>query len=229
MFNSIFASGVLGIWNVLLALGLALVLGFTGALYYTKKNTATRSFAFTLALLPLITATVIMAVNGNLGAGIAVAGSFSLIRFRSAQGSGQEILAVFLAAAVGLCLGAGYAAVACLLMLLCLLAHAALSASGFGRESENRRELRITLPENLDDEGLFDDLLNTYFTSCELIRIRTVLINGTTMDMGAAYQLVYRGTLRNAADARRLMDAVRERNGNLPVSMGKVMDDPHEM
>ena len=222
MFNSIFASGVLGIWNVLLALGLALVLGFTGALYYTKKNTATRSFAFTLALLPLITATVIMAVNGNLGAGIAVAGSFSLIRFRSAQGSGQEILAVFLAAAVGLCLGAGYAAVACLLMLLCLLAHAALSASGFGRESENRRELRITLPENLDDEGLFDDLLAGYFRNCELVRMRTV-------DMGAAYQLVYRGTLRNAADARRLMDAVRERNGNLPVSMGKVMDDPHEM
>ena len=222
MFNSIFASGVLGIWNVLLALGLALVLGFTGALYYTKKNTATRSFAFTLALLPLITATVIMAVNGNLGAGIAVAGSFSLIRFRSAQGSGQEILAVFLAAAVGLCLGAGYAAVACLLMLLCLLAHAALSASGFGRESENRRELRITLPENLDDEGLFDDLLAGYFRNCELVRMRTV-------DMGAAYQLVYRGTLRNAADARWLMDAVRERNGNLPVSMGKVMDDPHEM
>ena len=222
MFNSIFASGVLGIWNVLLALGLALVLGFTGALYYTKKNTATRSFAFTLALLPLITATVIMAVNGNLGAGIAVAGSFSLIRFRSAQGSGQEILAVFLAAAVGLCLGAGYAAVACLLMLLCLLAHAALSASGFGRESENRRELRITLPENLDDEGLFDDLLAGYFRNCELVRMRTV-------DMGAAYQLVYRGTLRNTADARRLMDAVRERNGNLPVSMGKVMDDPHEM
>ena len=86
MFNSIFITGSLNWENVLLALGLALLLGFAGSMYYTKKNlTATRSFAFTLALLPVITATVIMVVNGNLGAGIAVAGSFSLIRFRSVQ------------------------------------------------------------------------------------------------------------------------------------------------
>lgn len=222
MFNSIFEGGNLAAGNVLLALGLALALGFIGALYYTKKNSATRSFAFTLALLPVITATIIMVVNGNLGAGIAVAGSFSLIRFRSAQGSGQEILSLFLAAAVGLCLGAGYAAIACLLMLLCLLFHALLSACRFGRAADNQRELRITLPEHLNDEGLFDDLLAMYFDRWELIRMRTV-------DMGAAYQLTYRGALKNAGDARRFLDAVRERNGNLPVSMGRIVDDRHEM
>ena len=222
MFNSIFEGGALAVWNVLLALGLALILGFAGALYYTRKNAATRSFAFTLALLPTITAAIIMVVNGNLGAGIAVAGSFSLIRFRSAQGSGQEILALFLAAAVGLCLGAGYAAMACLLMLLCLLFHALLSACGFGRAADSQRELRITLPENMDGEGLFDDLLSAYFSAYELIRIRTV-------DMGAAYQLTYRGTLRDAGNAKLFLDAVRERNGNLPVSMGRILDDRHEM
>ena len=222
MFNSIFEGGNLAAGNVLLALGLALALGFIGALYYTKKNSATRSFAFTLALLPVITAPIIMVVNGNLGAGIAVAGSFSLIRFRSAQGSGQEILSLFLAAAVGLCLGAGYAAIACLLMLLCLLFHALLSACRFGRAADNQRELRITLPEHLNDEGLFDDLLAMYFDRWELIRMRTV-------DMGAAYQLTYRGALKNAGDARRFLDAVRERNGNLPVSMGRIVDDRHEM
>ncbi len=222
MFNSIFTEGDLAVRNVFLALGLALLLGFAIALYYTRKNSATRSFAFTLALLPVITAAIIMAVNGNLGAGIAVAGSFSLIRFRSAQGSGQEIMALFLAAAVGLCLGAGYVAIACLLMLLCLLSHAVLSAAGFGRAAENRRELRITLPEDLDDEGLFDDLLSGYFASCELIRIKTV-------EMGTAYQLIYSGVLRDTANVRPFLDAIRERNGNLPVSMGKVIDDRHEM
>ena len=222
MFNSIFAGGELAAGNVFLALGLALVLGLAGALYYTKMNSATRSFAFTLALLPMITATVIMVVNGNLGAGIAVAGSFSLIRFRSAQGSGQEILAVFLAAAVGLCLGAGYVAVACLLMALCLLFHGVLSACGFGRGAENQRELRITIPEDLTEDGLFDDLLSAHFGFWTLIRVRTV-------DMGAAYQLVYRGILRYPGSARRFLDAVRERNGNLPVSMGIVTDDRHEM
>ena len=223
MFNSIFVQGSLTFWSVLLTLGLALLLGFASSLYYIKKNaTATRSLAFTLALLPVITATVIMVVNGNLGAGIAVAGSFSLIRFRSVQGTGQEILAVFLAAAAGLCLGAGYAAVACLLVAVCLLAHALLSAFRFGEAAENLREVRIDLPESLDYDGLFDDLMNTYFVSGRLVRVRTV-------EMGTAYQLIYRGILRDAGAGRRFLDAVRERNGNLPVSLARVAETGNEM
>ena len=222
MFNSIFLTGSLTAGPVFLVLGLALALGILGALYYNWRNETTRSFSYTLALLPLITATVILAVNGNLGAGIAVAGSFSLIRFRSVQGSGQEILAVFLAAAVGLCLGAGYVAVACVLMGLFLAAHALLSLCGFGKAADGYRELRISLPESLETEGLFDDLLAAHFTRCRLIRVRTV-------EMGAAYQLVYRGTLRDPAKARALLDAIRERNGNLPVSLGMVPDTHGEM
>ena len=223
MFNSIFVAGSLTWGSVLLALGLALLLGFVGALYYTKKNlTATRSFAFTLALLPVIVATVIMVVNGNLGAGIAVAGSFSLIRFRSIQGSGQEILAIFLAAAVGLCLGAGYVAAACLLMVLCLAFHAVLSACGFGQAAENQREVRISIPESMDYDGLFDDLLEAHFSVHELIRVRTV-------EMGTAYQLIYRGVLRDAGAGKRFLDAVRERNGNLPVSLARIADVRNEI
>ncbi len=223
MFNSIFVTGSLTWESVLLVLGLALLLGFAGSLYYTKKNlTATRSFAFTLAMLPVIIATVIMAVNGNLGAGIAVAGSFSLIRFRSVQGSGQEILAIFLAAAVGLCLGAGYVAVACLLMALCLGFHAVLSACRFGQAAENEREVRISIPESLDYDGLFDDLMDTYFAVHELIRVRTV-------EMGTAYQLIYRGVLRNLGAGKRFLDAVREGNGNLPVSLARVAETRNEM
>ncbi|MBQ6233280.1 MAG: DUF4956 domain-containing protein [Clostridia bacterium] len=222
MFNSIFVKGSLTAGSVLLTLGLALVLGFAGAFYYIRKNTATRSFAFTLALLPLITATVIMVVNGNLGAGIAVAGSFSLIRFRSVQGSGQEILAIFLAAATGLCLGAGYLLVAVLLMALCLLFHAVLTACRFGQAADSMRELKISLPESLDYEGIFDDLLAAYFTAYDLIRVRTV-------EMGTAYQLVYRGMPRGAQAEKAFLDAVRERNGNLPVSMGRIADNRNEM
>ena len=222
MFNSIFVNGSLTAGTVLLTLGMALLLGLIGAFYYTKKNTATKSFAFTLALLPVITATVIMVVNGNLGAGIAVAGSFSLIRFRSAQGSGQEILGIFLAAAVGLCLGAGYVAVACVLMALCLVFHWVLSACRFGQAAENQRELRIALPEDIEYEGLFDDLLHKYFTSYELQRVRTI-------EMGTAYQMIYRGTMRNANESKRFLDAVRERNGNLKVSLGRVPEKHNEM
>ena len=163
-----------------------------------------------------------MVVNGNLGAGIAVAGSFSLIRFRSVQGSGQEILAIFLAAAVGLCLGAGYVAVACLLMALCLVFHAVLSACKFGQAAENQREARISIPESMDYDGLFDDLLNAHFAAHELIRVRTV-------EMGTAYQLIYRGVLRSPEAGKRFLDAVRGRNGKLPVSLARIADVRNEM
>ena len=222
MFNSIFTDGSLTAGTLLLTLGLALLLGFAGALYYIKRNGGTRSFAYTLALLPLITCTIIMVVNGNLGAGIAVAGSFSLIRFRSVQGTGQEILAIFLAAAVGLCLGAGYVAVACLLMVLCLLFHALLTACRFGADAEEKRELRISVPESLEYDGLFDDLLSERFASWELERVRTA-------EMGTVFQLIYRVRPGKAPADKAFLDRIREHNGNLPVSLGRIPDTRAEM
>lgn len=222
MFDSLFIKGSLTVGTVLLTLGLALGMGVAGALYYTKRNIATRSFALTLALLPLITSTVIMVVNGNLGAGIAVAGSFSLIRFRSVQGSGQEILAVFLGAALGLCLGAGYAGVACLLLILYLLATELLTRTRFGTEGEKQKELRVSIPEALDYDGLLDDLMDESFSFFELEQVRTV-------EMGTVYQLIYRVVPKGQGPGKAFLDAVRERNGNLPVSLGKIPDERNAM
>ena len=217
MFESIFTKGSLTVGSVMLTLCLALILGFLAALYYAKRNTTTKSFAMTIAVLPLITSTVIMVVNGNLGAGIAVAGSFSLIRFRSAQGSAKEILAVFLSASLGLCLGAGYVGIACAMLIMYLAAMLLLNAVHFGADSEKQKELRISLPEALDYDGLFDDLLSVNFSRYSLEQIRTI-------EMGTVYQLVYRVTPREAQTGKAFLDAVRERNGNLPVSLGKVPD-----
>lgn len=203
--------------NVLLSLGLALVLGILAALYYTRKNMTTRSFALTVAILPLITASVILVVNGNLGAGIAVAGSFSLIRFRSVQGSGQEILAVFLAASLGLCLGAGYVGIACILLVLYLAAMALLDLVHFGSSGEKQRGLRVSLPEALEYDGLLDDVLSSYCSKWELQRVRSV-------EMGTVFQLVYRVSLRDLSRSKDFLDCLRERNGNLPVSLGILPD-----
>lgn len=223
MLDSIFAKGSLSIGNVLLVLGLAVVLGLIASLLYMKQNkNATRSFAFTLVILPLITGTVIMVVNGNLGAGIAVAGSFSLIRFRSAQGTGQEILAVFLSASLGLCLGAGYVGIACLLLLVYALTMILLQLAHFGTGLDNQRELRISIPEALDYDGLFDDLLATHFSSCELESVRTI-------EMGTVYQLIYRVVPGSKQPDKRFLDAVRMRNGNLPVSLGRIPAARNEM
>ena len=223
MLDSIFNQGVLTIGKVLLVLGLAVVLGLIASVLYIKQNkNVTKSFAFTLVILPLITSTVIMVVNGNLGAGIAVAGSFSLIRFRSAQGTGQEILAVFLSAALGLCLGAGYVAVACLLLMIYAAAMILLQLVHFGNGLDAQRELRISVPEALDYEGLFDDILNAHFISYELEKVRTI-------EMGTAYQLVYRVKTGNNQPGKQFLDAVRTRNGNLPVSLGRIPEARNEM
>ncbi len=215
MLDSLFARGATDIGSVLICLGAALALGILSALLYLKKNPCTSSFAFTLALLPMIASTVIMVVNGNLGAGIAVAGAFSLVRFRSVQGSAREILAVFLAVVLGLCLGAGYLGAAALLFVLYAAASLVLDAVHFGRHGVTRRELRISVPESLDYDGLFDDLLDKHTKAWTLDRVRTA-------EMGTVYQLFFHVSLSEGFQSRPLLDEIRTRNGNLPVILGRL-------
>ena len=214
---SVITAGDMKFATVLLCMGAALALGILSSLLYQRLYPTSRSFAVTLALLPLVTGTVILVVNGNLGAGIAVAGSFSLIRFRSAQGSGREILAVFLAAALGLCLGAGYLGLACLLFLCCAATLPVMSFTRFGEEKQAERILRITIPEVLDYDGLFDETLKRYTRRYSLETVRTA-------EMGSVYQLFYRVTLDSLARSKPMLDEIRCSNGNLAVSLGRVTE-----
>lgn len=215
MLNTLFTRGATDLVSVLLCLGAGIVLGVLSAWLYMKKNPCTPSFAFTLALLPMIAAAVIMVVNGNLGIGISVAGAFSLVRFRSVPGSGREILAVFLSVVMGMCLGAGYLAVAALVFALYAVMTLVLDAVHFGQNGVMRRELRVTVPESLDYDGMFDDLLDRYTKGWTLERVRTA-------EMGSVYQLFFYVSLPNGFKSRPLLDDIRTRNGNLPVSLGRI-------
>lgn len=86
----------------------ALICGLIVAAVYKKAVHATGNLTVTLALLPAVTTMVIMMVNGSLGVGVAVAGSFSLVRFRSLPGKASDIVILFLAMGLGLCTGMGY-------------------------------------------------------------------------------------------------------------------------
>ena len=214
MLESILASGIT-LPAFLICTAVSLVLGIATAFISMYRTKCSQSFAVTLAVLPAIVQIVIMLVNGNVGAGVAVAGAFSLVRFRSVPGTAREIGVIFLAMALGLATGMGYIGIAIVtgaVMCLLLTAYAALS---FGRKPEEEKELKITIPENLDYTGLFDDLFGEYTRSAELISVRTT-------GMGSLYNLHYHVRLVSPEIEKQFLDAIRCRNGNLDIVCGKV-------
>ena len=214
MLNSIFSSGQITGTAFLVTLGLALLLGIGTALLCMYKNKYSQSFAVTLAMLPATVAVVIMLVNGNIGAGVAVAGGFSLVRFRSAAGTAREIGMIFLAMTLGLALGMGYVGLAICFFLVMAVFTAVLTTVDFGGRKDGERTLKISIPESLDYEGLFDDLFVEYTNSSELDKVKTT-------NMGTLYELTYRIVLKDAAKTKEFLDELRCRNGNLTISCGK--------
>ena len=206
-------SGALTLENYLLSLLLSLALGFLIALVFMYRNRTSRSMVTTLVLLPAAVQTVILLVNGNLGIGIAVAGAFSLVRFRSIPGSAREIAALFIAMTVGLAAGTGYLLAAVLFTILMSLAMLLLAKLRFGEPKEGIRELKITVPEGLDYETIFDDLLGKYTKENELTRVRTT-------NMGSLYELTYRVTMASNS-TRDFLDNLRTRNGNLNITLSR--------
>ena len=209
MLNSILSAQIT-LTQFLLCELTAMVLGFGTALVFLVRDRHTNAFSQSLALLPGVVTLVIMLVNGNIGAGLAVAGTFALVRFRSAPGSAKEITGLFMSVAIGLACGMGYVGVAVLFFVLMALYVLVLGAARFGEESEKHRHLKITVPENTDYEKLFADLLEKYTVSHELNKVRTT-------NMGTLYELQYRVVLKDPRQIREMIDEIRCRNGNLNI------------
>lgn len=194
---------------------ISLVLGLGTAMLCMYKSRYTQSFVVTLAMLPAVVQVVIMLVNSNIGAGVAVAGAFSLVRFRSAPGSAREIGMIFLAMAIGLATGMGYVVLAVAFFLIMAAFVVILGAVQFGSSNEYERELKITIPETLDYEGLFDDLFQKYTRSAQLYRVKT-------SNMGTLYEVDYHIVLKTERIPREFLDELRCRNGNLNIVCGRV-------
>ncbi len=210
LFQGIFdtTTTTINVSGFLICILAALVIGFFLAGVYSIKNRTTKSFLVTLILLPTIVCAVIMMVNGNVGAGVAVAGAFSLVRFRSAPGSAKDISVIFLAMVSGLMCGMGYIgyAVVFTLILGCLLVvlNSVMASNG------SERQLRITVPEDLDYSHEFDDILKQYTDSYHLESVKTT-------NMGSLFKLTYSITMKNPDKEKRMIDELRIRNGNLEV------------
>ena len=218
MFESLFATttttaAAIELAPFLLSVAAALALGLALGAIYCYRSRFTRSFVMCLALLPAIVAVVIMMVNGNVGAGVAVAGAFSLVRFRSAPGSARDISFIFLTMAVGLVCGMGYVAYAVIITAVLGAVLAFYQLSGLGTKSDYRdRSLKITIPEDLDYAGLFTDIFANYTTYHELVSVKTT-------NMGSLYKLSYDIGIADPAHEKAMIDEIRCRNGNLEVAL----------
>lgn len=209
-------TSVISVPDFLLCVVSALVIGLLISACYRYRIRYTRSFVATLALLPAVVCVVIMMVNGNVGAGVAVAGAFSLVRFRSVPGTAREIGALFLAMGAGLIVGMGYIAYAFLFAIILGAASMLYNRLDFGAREKAAlyKTLHITIPEDLDYTGVFDSLLHEYTSSCELTQVKTT-------NMGSLFRLTYDITLRSADREKELIDKLRCRNGNLEITISK--------
>lgn len=195
----------------------AIVLGVLTALVFSVRSKPSGPLVLAVAVLPAIVTLVIMMVNGNIGAGLAVAGTFSLVRFRSAPGTARDIVALFMATAIGLACGMGFVGIAALFFVVMAVFVLALTFLRFGEISRSYRQLRITIPENLDYDGLFDDLFKRYTTRHELVRVKTT-------NMGTLYELTYEIYLKGGDVSKKFIDEIRCRNGNLNISCSHQAD-----
>lgn len=192
----------------------ALVIGTVMALIYRIKNSSSQSFLVTLSVIPAAVAMVIMLVNGDFGTGVAVAGAFGLIRFRSAPGTAKEIAAIFTAMGVGLACGVGYIGYAAAFAIIMCGAMLLFGSFGLGsdRNEERQKKLSITIPENLDYSRVFDDLFDKYTVSHKLVNVKTT-------SMGSLFKLSYDVELKDDASEKGFIDELRCRNGNLEISL----------
>ena len=222
LFYDIFTDTAVDPAMMMLAIGVSLLLGLVIAKVYQFKTVYSKSFVMSLALLPTLIAIVLFLVNGSLGAGVAVMGAFSLIRFRSAPGGAKELVSIFLVMTIGIAIGMGYLVFATIFTLIMSLAMLLLEVVNFGQMKHSMRQLTIVIPESLDYESIFDDIFNKAANHVELANVKT-------SDMGSLFKIKYIIQLNGRMTEKELIDALRTRNGNLEIAISRYITKENEL
>lgn len=207
---------IISVSDFLLCIATSLLVGLLLSFAFMYRSRYTKSFVLTLALLPTVVCVVIMMVNGNVGTGVAVAGAFSLVRFRSVPGTAKEITMLFLAMGSGLIAGMGYLGFAVLFTIIMCAVSILYNQLDFGTRKNAKiyKTLNITIPEDLDYSNVFEDIFACYATSYELIRVKTT-------NMGTMFRLTYNLTLKDDTNEKEMIDKLRCRNGNLEITVSR--------
>lgn len=202
--------------NTLIIIAASIALGVIISLVYIKthkKEGYAPSFTITLIMLPVIISIIILLVGNNVARAFSLAGAFSIIRFRSAPGDPKDISYVFFTLAVGLACGMGYIGYATIFTIVLCGVMVVLDMIKFATPSSNSMQLKIIVPENLNYEELFDDILTEYTSSWKMERVKT-------KEFGALFELTYRVNIKKDASRKDFIDELRCKNGNLNISLG---------
>lgn len=223
-FETVFASGSVTPSTYFLMAAVALVSGVLFSFVMSWKVRANRRFFLVNAILPVAIGTVICFVNGNIGAGIAVGGAFALVRFRSAQGTSDEIASILITMAGGIAFGMGYLAYGAIIMIGLSLVYIAMTFLPIFSHSalESEKLLKVTVPESLDYATIFDDTFAHYTKEAELVGTKTV-------NMGSMFRLSYRVKMKNLKEQKEFIDEIRTKNANLEISLLPYVTDNKEL
>ncbi|SNS62773.1 protein of unknown function [Anaerovirgula multivorans] len=177
-----------------------------------KGKFYSQTFAHTLIIVGVVIAIVIVAIGSNIARAFSLAGALSIIRFRSTIGDPRDIAFIFFVLGAGLASGAGlFLPAFVFVILLCGLIFL-LHYMDFGARDGKQKILKIMVPENLNFEGLFDDILEEHLEEYSLMSIRTT-------SLGTMFELVYSIRSKGINEEKNLMDEIRSRNGNLNVTV----------
>lgn len=198
----------------------SLALGLVISLIYIlthKDEEYSTGFTVTLIMLPAIIALIILLVDNNIARAFSLAGAFSLIRFRSATADSKDIAYVFFTLGVGLGCGVGFIGYAALFTLILCLAMVVLTKVNFGKPRISRMQLKIVVPEDMNYQNTFDDILRIHTKNFKLVRVKTT-------DFGSLFEITYDVVLDNLSSSKDFIDQLRCRNGNLNVALSVKMN-----
>lgn len=214
----------IGVDEFLLCVGCSLLIGIILAFGYMLHSRYSKSYIMTLSMLPAVVCVVIMMVNGNIGTGLAVAGAFTLVRFRSVPGSAKEITMLFLAMGTGLLTGMGYIGFGFVFAVVMSAVFTVYNHLDFGIQKNTLRykTIRIAIPEDLDYGHIFDDVWEAYTDKCELVRVKS-------FNMGSMFRITYNIKMKKGVSEKEMLDMIRCRNGNLEITLSKQDNSVEEL
>lgn len=222
MLDSIITAQQMTLSNQIVCMAVAVILGFIISFTYMKTGVYSKNFCRTLVIMPILISAVMILVNGNLGTSVAVLGAFGLVRFRSLQGTSRDIAFILFTMTIGLATSMGYIKFAIVLTVVVCIIMYFLAAVNYGEAKGIEKELRITIPENLDYNGIFDDIFAKYLKKVTMISVKTT-------NLGSMYEICYRINLNDETQEKNMIDDIRCKNGNLNVVCGRLNYSQEEL